>query len=135
MSNAEPSPFPSYFQDSTMETLLGGLQATTQAMKELGANIQGLASMRKRVEDMKKGVETVRSTATDQYLSDGNLPKVTASGRKEWEEISKILEEILKDLEQMEKAMGDLQKEAASLAEALLAKRGCECGSGQNARV
>ena len=115
MSNAEPNPFSSYNQDSTKQTVLRGLQATTQAMKELGANIQGLASMRKRVEDMKKGVETVRSTATDQYLSDGNLPKVTASGRKEWEQISKSLEEILKDSEQMEKAMGISRKRQRAL--------------------
>lgn len=91
--------------------------------------------VQKQLQDMKKAyggnelhVEVIRSKALDGYLSEDNLPKVTALGHME-------LEIVLKDFQQQEKKLDEIQKKTARLVESLLGDRGCICEDGHGAKA
>ena len=123
MSSAKSHPRASSEYNSAKYDALRAIKAMTKAMKEMGAEhifFHGHdAVLQKRLEDMKEDnggkeldVEVVRSTAVDQFLSDGNLPKVMALGRFE-------MEVVLKAFKEEEIKLGKLQKETARRVEAL----------------
>ena len=94
-----------------------------QAVQKMGAEHikfhENFTDVQKRLEHMKKkygnnelDIEIVRGTALDQYLTDGNHPKVIAFGRLE-------LEQALKEYRQEEQKLDDLQKKTAQVVDLL----------------
>ncbi|KAF6218230.1 hypothetical protein HO133_006191 [Letharia lupina] len=76
--------------------------------------------VQKKLQDMKKAYgskeldpEVIRSTALDKYLSEGNLPKVTALGHFE-------VENVLKDFQLQKKKLDEIRKQTGELVESLL---------------
>ncbi len=106
-------------------------------MKEMGSEHAGFhdhfAEVQKSLEDMKKAydgkeldVEVIRSKALDGYISESNLPKVTALGHFE-------MELVLKNFHQQEKELDENRKKTVTLVESLLGDRRCTCGEGHGA--
>ena len=122
--------------NSAKVTAVKALAAMTKAMKEMGVEHAEFhdhyADARKFFDFLKKGDDGkalrlgfVRSTASDPYLSDGNLPKVMALGRLE-------IGEALKTLAQEEQRLDELQKETARLVDILVNDYGREEGDGKS---
>lgn len=90
------SPEASANYNSAKADAILALGRMTYAMRKMGAEHTNFhkhfADVQKRLQDMKNAyggkeldVEVIRSTALDTYLSEGNLPKVTALGHFEVE--------------------------------------------------
>ncbi len=106
----------------------------TQAIKDMGAEHASFhahsADLNKRLEGMKNDYggkkldnEVVRSTALDQYLSEGNRPKVVALGHFE-------MEKVLEAYEEADKELRGLQGETKRRVEGLVGEYGGEGGDG-----
>ena len=115
------------------------LSQMTSAMRKMSIeNIKfhdQFADVQKRLENMKEAyggkeldVEVIRSKALDMYISESNLPKVTALGHFE-------LEKALKDFYLQEKELDEKRKKTVTLVESLVGDRHCKCGEGHGARA
>lgn len=118
MSTTKPA-FQAAVNYNTAKTVaIKALDSMTFAMKEMSAEHIDLHTdfddVQEQLQDLKKAfgvkelhVEVIRSRALEGYLSEGNLPKVTARGHMELDEI---------------------HKKTARLVESLLGDRRCTCG-------
>lgn len=111
--------------DSAKSNAILALRKMTEAMSHMGAEHVNFHNhfddVQKQLQDMKKAYggkeldpEVIRSTALGNYLSAGNLPKVTALGHF-------ALENVLKDLQLQKKQLDEIRKQTAELVESLLA--------------
>lgn len=118
---------------------ISALKQMTMSMKQMSSeNVNfhdRFADVQKRLENLKKAyggkeldVEVIRSKALDGYISESNLPKVTALGHFE-------MEKVLKDLEVQEKELDENRKKTVTLVESLVGDRRCTCGDRHGARA
>ena len=137
MDTTRPRYFASNEYDSAKTKAISALEQMTSAMKYMGAEHVNFhnhfADVQKKLHDMKEtyggkelDVEVVRSIALDRYLSEGNLPKVTALGYLE-------VEKVLKDFQLQKKALDENRKKTEALLDSLLGDRRCTCGDGHGA--
>ena len=133
-----PPQAPSNYTKAKGEAILA-LKMMTNAMRLMGSEhlnfhnhyddvAKKLQAMKKAYGGQELDVEVIRSTALDTYLSDGNLPKVTALGHFE-------IEKALKAFQLQEKELEVIHKKTAMLVENLLGDRRCKCGDEHGARV
>lgn len=136
----KPNPRASFDYDVAKNKAIDALKSMTTAMKEMGAEHVNFHNhfdndVQKQLQDMRRSyggeelnVEVIRSTALDRYISPGNLPKVTAFGHLQ-------VEQVLKDFQRQEKDLDEMQRKTATLVESLLGDRRCVCGDGHGARA
>ena len=125
--------------DSAKNDAIYALKKMIVSMKQMSSeNVNfhdHFAETQKSLENVKKAydgkeldVEVIRSKALDGYISESNLPKVTALGHFE-------MEEVLKDFKLQQKELDENRKKTATLVESLVGDRGCTCGNGNGARA
>ncbi len=133
MDHTKHHPTASSEYNSANAKAISAIKEMTQAIKDMAAEHAFFhahsADLNKRLEAMKKDYggeldnEVVRSTALDQYLSEGNRPKVVALGHFE-------MEKVLGAYEEADKELKGLQRETARRVEGLVGEYGGEGGEG-----
>lgn len=133
-----PGGAPSGYKTAKDEAI-SALNTMTEAMRRMGSQhldfhnhyddvVKKLQEMKKAYGGQELDVEVVRSTALDTYLSEGNLPKVTALGHFE-------IEQALKAFQLQERELEMIHKKTAMLVEKLLKDGRGNRGDGHGARV
>ena len=139
MTYFQPNPGAASSYTKAKGEAISALKTMRNAMRLMGAEHLNFHNhyddVSKRLQEMKRAyggeeldVEVIRSIALDTYLSDGNLPKVTALGHFE-------MERALKTFQLQEKELDEIHKKTARLVETLLGDRRCKCGDGHGSRV
>ena len=110
--------------DSAKNNAINALRKMTEAMSHMVAEHVNFhnhfGDVQKQLQDMKKAYgskeldpEVIRSTALDNYLSEGNLPKVTALGHF-------AVDNALKNFQLQKKKLDEIRKLTGELVESLL---------------